>query len=244
MTRNTLLILTIIIASCSCDQLKSRNVEPEEFKKAIKQNQGIEPCSCYNGIGAVEGDSSIYSLSFSTGQEIIVCGLKTTISYCGKPVFSEFNVYQCNSSQSLAEYSAMDNCLLTSRGDTFVIQNVNFIPVGDSWSWQCVPMAEQYFTPVRDSIVATELNPIKLELPDINPDSVNQFLQQIRDAKSNYSSWEEELGRLETLSLMGSDEAFELLKDYNKYIDGELDGALAEQWKNAIATVEWVTRLN
>jgi hypothetical protein len=52
---------------------------------------------------------------------------------------------------------------------------------------------------------------------------------------------EDDLGRLEVLSIQGNEKAWKILKNYEKFTGEKADGALAEQWKDAVATVGWIT---
>lgn len=52
---------------------------------------------------------------------------------------------------------------------------------------------------------------------------------------------EEILSRLEFLALNDFNEAVDILCDFENYFDYQTDGAITEQWKDAVATVKWIT---
>jgi hypothetical protein len=54
------------------------------------------------------------------------------------------------------------------------------------------------------------------------------------------SEWESDLGKLEVLSLLGNNDAWEILKNYEDFTRDTTDGALSEQWEDAVATVKWI----
>ena len=110
-------------------------------------------CECLNGIGAVEGDTPVLTYSFSTGQTLSICGFVDSATYCDKTVYSEFDVYMCGDTSSLARYSAMENCYIVGKQDTLVLQYLNFLPVGNEWEWKCFAVAEQLYTASGDRAV-------------------------------------------------------------------------------------------
>ena len=52
---------------------------------------------------------------------------------------------------------------------------------------------------------------------------------------------EEILSRLEFLALNDFNEVVDILYDFENYFDYQTDGAITEQWKDAVATVKWIT---
>ena len=53
---------------------------------------------------------------------------------------------------------------------------------------------------------------------------------------------EELLGRLEILALNDIKKAVDILNDFENYFNYKTDGAIAEQWKDAVATIKWIRK--
>ncbi len=64
----------------------------------------------------------------------------------------------------------------------------------------------------------------------------------MKKGKGIGENWEKIIDFLETLSINGNEEAWNILKNYKSFTGQETDGAIAETWKDAIATVEWIKK--
>ncbi len=237
------LIYILIVLFISCTEINfSDSTIPTETENIEMQNPTAsiksEECNCYKGVGSSETDVPILTYSFTNGKSISICGYHIE-DYKNYHV-SEFNVFDCSTGSSLTEYDAMTHCEIKTRNDTVIIQLLENLPIGENWEWKLVQIAEQYITSSNYGLSISEL---KVNINALKIDSEKQiaFLKSIQSEQGFQGNWEDELGLLEVLSLTGNEEAWKILKNYEDFKGIQTDGAMAEQWYNAVATVEWLT---
>lgn len=196
-------------------------------------------CECFDGIGSIKGDEPILLSSFSNGKLTAVCGFYDKKMKEPGLIISEFNIFDCETEKALVEYGAIQICRIKEGKDSIIIEELKYLPAGNNWEWELIQIAEQIVTLKNQNLVALEVRPkyqkIKLDLG-----SQTQFLNSIKQGEGINENWEEELGKLELLSLNGNAKAWKILKNYEEFKGGQTDGALAEQWKDALANVEWI----
>lgn len=220
---------------------KESNVEVEIKKKEEpSEKNAISKCKCFDGIGSTDKDEPILTLSFSNGKSISVCGYKNPDSKTDKLLISEFNVFDCLDGSQLVQYGAMDNCILETKKDLLKIYLLKHLPVGENWKWKPIKIAEQKIIADSDKLKISEI------VPSFKPVKINKvvqisFLDNLKEGEGFGGNWEENIGKLEVLSLNGNERAWNILKDYETFTGEKTDGALAEMWKEAIATVKWIT---
>jgi len=247
MTRTiTLTLISIFLLSCSEKTEKTNSTEKinptisEETEIVQPKIDKEKTCQCYNGIGASEKDNPLLIFDFSNGKSVSICGFKDPDLQTTELNISEFNVFDCLSGKSYVEYGAMENCIIKTKKDTLIIQLLKFLPTGENWKWSSVQIAEQ--------IITTDLNEIKVlkiktkyQPTSIDNKLQSDFLRTLKRGQGFGNNWEDDLGRLEVLSLLRNEKAWEILKNYEDFTGEQTDGALAEQWKDAVATVGWIT---
>ncbi len=240
-----ILVLSIFILSCGEKNSKKNIVKTESKAQNVDQEMPIEKesekkCNCYNGIGSSENDKPILTFDFSNGKSVSICGYKNPDSKYNELLISEFNIFDCLNGKQFVEYGAMENCLIKTEKDTIKIQLLKFLPIGENWKWTSIKVAEQIIIPDLNDLKISELNasysPIR-----INNGQQRDFLNSLKNGQGFGEDWEENIGKLEVLSLSGNDKAWEILKNYEEFTGQQTDGAIAEMWKEAIATVEWLT---
>lgn len=205
-----------------------------------KQEPVVEQsCDCYQGIGSIKGEKPILKSNFSNGKSLVTCGYYDEDSQTLELVMSEFNIFDCDTGQSLVEYDAIQICNIREAKDSLIIEELKFMPAGKNWSWELFQIGEQIISVQNQSLVVSGSTP-KFEAATIEEAQQNEFLNSIKLGQGIGGDWEEELGRLEVLSLMGNDKAWEILTNYEQLKGERTDGALAEEWKNAIANVNWI----
>ncbi len=246
-----ILILSFLILSCGEKSNKKNtakikkdslivleNVETESEAKNIEKGLKKQ-CKCYNGIGSSDKDMPILTFDFSNGKSVSICGYKNPDSRTDELLISEFNIFDCLNGKQFVEYGAVDNCLIETENDTIKIQLLKFLPIGENWKWSSIKVAEQIITPDLNKLKVSELtanySPIL-----INKSKQKDFLDSLKKGQGFSENWEENIGKLEVLSLNGNDRAWEILKNYEEFTGEQTDGALAEMWKEAIATVKWL----
>ncbi|MEZ4800890.1 MAG: hypothetical protein R2809_14160 [Flavobacteriales bacterium] len=202
-----------------------------------------DDCKCFDGIGSASGDAPVLTFEFSNGQSIEVCGFVEEIYDANKILVSEFNVFNCKTGDILVEYGAVQTCLVQKGENELNITEMLYLPTGENWHWEEVKVGLQSITLKSDSLVVSEqisvYDPAKL-----SSTNVELFIQELRKLKGsgNLENPEEIIGRLEVLALSDYDEAFLILMDFENYFSYLTDGAIREQWTDAIATVEWLKK--
>jgi hypothetical protein len=212
----------------------------EETELVHQKVEKEKRCQCFNGIGASEKDTPVLIFEFSNGNSISICGYKDPDLQTSELNILEFNVFDCKSGESYVEYGAMENCIIKTKQDTLIIQLFEYLPVGKNWKWKSTQVAEQIITIDLNEIQPSEIFP-KYEPIPIDNKMQTDFLSSLKKGKGFGNNWEDDLGKLEVLSLLGNEKAWEILKNYENFTGLQTDGAIAEQWKDAVATVEWIT---
>lgn len=223
-----IIVLAISISSCTQRPLKSNTTLPEKLI-----------CSCYDGIGSTKGDLPVLKSDFSNGQSLVTCGFLDDEIQASGLLMSEFNVFDCASGKALVEYGAVQICRIEESSDRIVIKELKYLPVGRDWKWELHQIGEQTIS-IENNTVHVSVQSPKLQKIEIDPRQQELFLSTVEKGSGLNEDWEIELGKLEVLALIGNVRAWEILKDYDSYKGIQVDGALAEIWKDAVANVEWI----
>lgn len=197
-------------------------------------------CTCFDGISSAKTDKPIFAFDFSNGKSVTVCGHKEEDLDSKDLQISEFNVFDCSTGESLVEYGAMESCLIKTGKDSLIIQLLKFLPIGEDWKWTYVQIGEQVIIAENEELVVSGIN-ARYHAKTISEEQQSTFIRSLEKGQGSGSNWEDDIGGLEVLSLLGNDEAWKILKNYEDFTGEKTDGALAEQWKDAIATVEWLS---
>ena len=227
------------------EQINKTDTEvlPKETTNHIKDepNERLESdCKCFNGIGSTESDTPILTSTFSNGVSLSLCGFFDKEMQDKGLVMSEFNVFNCKNGNALVEYGAVQVCKIEEKQDALIIWELKYLPVGKNWNWELIQIGKQEITQNDGEIIVENQIP-ELEKFTINEVIQRQFLNSLKKGNGFGSKWESDLGKLEVLSLLGNDAAWEILKNYEDFTGDKTDGAIAEQWKDAVATVKWIT---
>ena len=203
----------------------------------------INHCGCFNGIGSSEKDQPILSVGFSNGQKISVCGYEQKKLSANEVFITEFNIFDCETGKSLVEYGAAKNCKINVEEGVVEIIELKNLPAGENWEWMQVPIGIEQVLEKENRIVATGQKP-KFSNTNIETEQNDSFYQEIEKAKSKGSlkNAEEIIGKLEVLALNKEQKAREILFDFENYFKYTADGAIAEQLKDAVATVKWIAQ--
>jgi len=137
------------------------------------------------------------------------------------------------------EYGAIQICKIEEKKDTLTIYELKYLPIGTNWNWELIQIAKQEILVTEGNLIANPQIP-DLEKFIIEETEQTQFLNSLKKGNGFGAEWESDLGKLEVLSLLGNKKAWEILKNYEEFTEDKTDGALAEQWKDALATVEWI----
>lgn len=196
---------------------------------------------CFNGIGSTKSDKPSLIVEFSNGTILSVCGYEQEKLSNNEVLISEFNVFNCKTGEQLVEYGAFQNCIAKKDEYGLTIKELVYLPAGQNWKWQQVEMGVQQIFIKENKLVVSDQRP-GYEQVKIDETRTNSFLEQLRKTKGTgkIDNPEEVLGRLEILALNDIKEAVDILNDFENYFNYQTDGAIAEQWKDAVATVKWI----
>jgi hypothetical protein len=227
--KTQILILTLGLFLFACKSNSTSN------------DQSSNDCGCFGGIGSSESDAPSLKTTFSNGTSLSICGYFDEKDQQEEGLtMSEFNVFDCKTGASLVEYGAVQTCIIKEEKDAIIIKELKRLPVGKDWNWEFIQIAQQEITASEDGATVSESVPA-LGAFTIDEATQEAFLNSLqKGAGIRLSESEKELGRLEVLSLLGNEKAWEILKNYAEFIGGTPDGYIAEQWHDAIATVEWI----
>ena len=171
-------------------------------------------CGCYEGIGFSINDTPILVTKFDNGQILTVCGyLEKRISPTEVKV-SEFNVFNCNTGESLVEFGALENCIVRFENSVLIIDKLSLLPTGDNWKWTYVTVGSQQLFKNGNDIVVTPLKP-NFKMVGIPQNRINSLFKEIEKLKGKgYSdAFEEIIGKLELLALNNNIQAYNILMD-------------------------------
>ena len=218
-----ILILTFVFIGCKQKEINQKTINESSQKIEI-----VKDCKCYNGLE----EKPIKTYTFSNKNSISICGYEENNEY------SEFGIFDCKTEKLISSYDAIQTCKLNFENDKLYIVELDKLPTNDKWEWNDIKVAEEIITIKNKSIISLGAKPLKVEI-NISEKTQTEFLDLLETENYKKIDVEEILARLEILSIYGNERAkkklFSIETDKN-YI---LDGAYAEQYKDAIATIEW-----
>tara|TARA_R110000850_G_scaffold107089_3_gene218514 strand:- start:192 stop:860 length:669 start_codon:yes stop_codon:yes gene_type:complete len=197
-------------------------------------------CGCFNGIGSTKGDKPNLTIALTDEVTFVVCGFELEKYNENEILISEFNIFNCQSGEALVEYDAVQTCKVLKNETGLQISELKLLPAGENWNWKQVKIGFQQVLVKEKKIVVQEQKPA-FEKVVFNNTLVDSFISELHERKGTgkLENPEEILGRLEFLALNGIQEAKDILYDFENYFAFETDGAIAEQWGAAVATVKW-----
>ena len=200
-------------------------------------------CGCFNGIGSSENDKPSLSVKFSNGQKVSVCGYEHKKISNNKVLISEFNVFDCKTGESLTVYGAMQNCQVSFENGVLKIIELKYLPAGKNWKWKQVPVGIEQILIEKNKLIVVKQKP-QFENTKIEKERIDKFFAELDSIKMNgkVENPEDILGKLEILSLNNNQKAITFLFDFENYFNYVPDGAIAEQLKDAISTVNWIQK--
>lgn len=251
MNKIILLLLGLVLLSCNNNpkskaESKMTNSKNQAFES--KPNSEIkgdfeintnDKCSCFKGIGSSKRDKPLVISNFSNGSSISICGyLEEKIQEAGFFV-SEFNVFNCMDGSILVEYDALQLCKIEKSKNDLTIKELKYLPIGKDWEWGLLKIGKQIISEKNGELSVSDQYP-ELGKVHIPRKSAKGFLDSLKQGAGFGPEWESDIGKLEVLSLIGNDRAWQILSNYEEFSGERTDGALAEQWKEAVASVEWI----
>ncbi len=198
-------------------------------------------CGCFRGIGSSNDDKPSLTLEVGNETTLSVCGFERKKYNENEILISEFNVFNCQTGEVLVEYGALQTCRVAKSEKVLQISELKLLPAGKNWKWIQVIIGFQQIL-VKDENVVVQTQKPAFEKAVTNKTEVDSFMQELHKLKGTgkLENPEEILGRLEFLALNGIQKAEYILFDFEKYFNFLTDGAVAEQWNDAVATVKWI----
>jgi len=198
-----------------------------------------DTCSCQNGIGSIEGASPKNHYEFENGVIAILCGYELD------EVYSEFDIFDCVLKGSISRYGALENCKIEFDNDTLKIIGLKYLPSGDNWTWQNIEMSIEYILTDGKMLISSGISPAFHQLTTSIPvEEQQEFLIYLLLNKDNGLQhdwvWDEIIGKLEVIALTGNEEAIDVMINLQEITNYQLDGAYMEQYRDALATLEWI----
>jgi len=230
------IVFILIWLSASC---KNNSVVEDSSSGNLELQ---ETCDCFDGLGSSKNDKPVISFKFDNNKSISVCGYYDHELHDEGLIMSEFNIFDCNTGKSFVEYDAMQACRIIEAKDSVTLEELKFLPVGKDWSWDLIQIGEQKIYTNNNEITISPTKPKLAEITISNQQQLD-FISSLKKNVGFGTNWEDDLGRLEVLSLIGNSEAWEILNHYEEFTDQDTDGAIAEQWSDAVATVVWIRNL-
>ncbi len=221
-----LILLFVALLFSQCNRPRSENSSSEE---------AVNNCLCFGGIGSAKGDKPNFTFTFSTGETLAVCGYLHN-DEATENIMSEFDIFHCQSGESLLQYDATLFAQLIERPDTLLIRELVYLPSGENWEWELFPIKEQFITPDNGGFRVSE--PITI-VPEIQVDKerANTFLASLKKGSGITSDSESEVIKLCVLTLAGYEKAQTILENYEEFIDAQVDGALSQVLKESLILV-------
>ena len=262
--KNSLITLLGILIFYSCSNIVDENStinneteqifknDSSEFKSEISQINKKQKdtltikeseCGCFNGIGSIKGDDPVKTYIFENGISVSICGYYESEKQNEGLNISEFDIFNCKTGKSYVRYGAVDNCLIEISNDSLIINLLDFLPNNEKWEWNSVIQAQQVITSSGDSLITSPLKAC-YKKTGYNQSIAQNYLSSLEKGKGFDENWEHTIGRLKFLSLEGNQQAWKILQNYDKFTGFTPDGAMAEDWKDAISMVQWITDLN
>lgn len=221
------LIFTLAFLGC-----KKQTIEKSKTEK-ISEKTEIKDCECYNGLE----EKPIKIFIFSDNNSISICGYKKDDKY------SEFGIFDYKTKKLITGYDAIQTCKLNFENDKLHIDEFNKLPTNDKWEWNDLKVAEEIITIKNGTIISLGSKPVDIKI-EISKKAQKDFLDLLETENYKNLEIEEILARLEVLSISGNEKAKKKLYSIENDNNYELDGAYYEQYKNAIASIEWREKIN
>jgi hypothetical protein len=198
-----------------------------------RESSVVNNCKCYNSIGSNEKSIPNYLFLFKKNQSISLCG------YLENDTISEFSVFDCSNGNSLIEYGATQNCKIEFNKNQLNIYELDTFPSGINWKWKTQRIALQKISQNKKRLIVHMQIPLELT-HQISIKEQILFLDSFKTNKYKTIDTEELIGRLEILALTNNLKAKKILIELKNDSNIILDGAIKEQYNNAIAKINWM----
>jgi hypothetical protein len=198
--------------------------------------------SRYSGVTQAET-----TFTFSCGRSIAVVGYIEDLNDSNG--ISEYALIECITHKTVGAWSAGELCHLSFGSDSLKVQQLEYLPIGESFAFKLVPWKIFTFYCDDERIESNDrFNPLihytqkEIESTLALYDTCSK---RYTEGKSNIGEIEDTLnlsGRLFVSSVSGSVQARKLLQEYRMVFD--LDGAYREYYDRLIAMLQYADSMN
>jgi hypothetical protein len=224
--RLKLLLLFLIFTSCKQKSIESKK-DTNDLSLLESKKESID-CKCYDD----SNKKPIKSISFSDANSISICGYEENNEY------SEFSIFDCKTQKVISSYDATQTCRVNFENDKLYIIELSKLPTNDNWDWIDVEITEEIISTQYNKVVSLGSKPLNIQV-SISEKTQTDFLNLLETENYKKLEIDEIIGRLEVLAIIGNERAIKKLYSLESDTNYLLDGAFAEQYKEAIAIIEW-----
>lgn len=194
--------------------------------------QDTASCACPDNTmaGTTKSDDPKEIFTFSTGQQIILCGYKNEDA--GKPTYSEFILQECGKSEPVDFWEALFSGVVTFDRDIIYIKEIKNLPTGSNRTFTDTHWSTETLQYVDNKLVRKYT--INHNIRKYTKAEINLTLKEFEAGSANYNGdVEEVMYRLFVAALSGNKKARNYFNDFEKFT--MLDGALSEEYKDLSA---------
>ena len=191
----------------------------------------VEDCKCFNGISSNGSENPSLTINFSNEINLSICGYEEEKKSETEVIISEFDVFNCNTGESLITFGALQPCDVIVKPDTIVIKHLAPLPTGNSWKWQLTSVTQQLIFPKNNNTIITNPTCIYVKT-EIEQSQIDQFYSELEQLKGKgyNDDLENLIAKLGVLTLNGDTKARNILNNFRLYIGYALDGSTSELW--------------
>jgi len=192
-------------------------------------------CNCPQDKMLPKYGSTVRVFSFSSSIKLGICGYHKVV---GKDTaYSEFCLFQCGFNKVIDEWDATQICRINQVRDTLFVKELKGLPVGKNMEAKWAPfyINKYYFT---NGVLKQETF-YRKDLKNYSDLQIHEVLDEYKKLKKdgNYEHLLLVANRLFWAYVSGSKEAEAKLMTMEQKF-GPFDGAIAEDWKDLLATYE------
>lgn len=118
-------------------------------------NGQMVKCKCFDGFGSSENDTPALIIEFNNGVALSVCGFLKERKSNTEVIISEFDIFNCNTGQSVFQFGAFQTYNIKSQTDSLIITELKYLPAGKNWKREFVPLTQLEIFQLGDTIAAS-----------------------------------------------------------------------------------------
>lgn len=204
----------------------------------ISVKSSATECICPDSIGAEAGSKPLAILkSQNELNSIIVCGYLDKQIEPNSVMASEFQVFRCDTKESLLTFDALQNCSIKVNGTELVITELKTCPFGQSWQWIDVPYKKtvikiipQNKYEIKESMILTP--------PQLSNETIKKGLNYLESFRNKKDIGPETQGKLIgialAIALNGNKQGQKYLGEMGEWEDIRVSASGSEVYYDAI----------